>query len=358
MKEVVSMGRGGGFGGGGGGFGGGGGGFGSFGGGGGGGFKGGFGGGGRGYSGGSGGFGGFGSFGGFRGGTNRGMGLGNSSFGGPIFIGGGGRRGCGCSSAIFGIIVVIVILIFIASSFGADIFAGDSGGSQEITKSTVVREALPKGSVNETGYYTDELGLLLDESELLPGLKNFYAKTGVQPYVYLTGNVNGSRETPSMEDLQAFTESKYMELFTDQAHVLLVLFENETTYRYWYTVGSQAKAVIDQEAGYILGNYLDRYYNDLSLSYEQYFSKSFDLTATRIMTVTTSPWIPVLIVIGVLVILILLFVWWRHAKKQKNLEAKQTEDMLKTPLEKFGADDEAENLAKKYDGDPDNDGEK
>lgn len=350
------MGRGGGFGGGGGGFGGGGGGFGSFGGGGGGGFKGGFGGGGRGYSGGSGGFGGFGSFGGFRGGTNRGMGLGNSSFGGPIFIGGGGRRGCGCSSAIFGIIVVIVILIFIASSFGADIFAGDSGGSQEIAKSTVAREALPKGSVNETGYYTDELGLLLDESELLPGLKNFYAKTGVQPYVYLTGNINGSRETPSMEDLRVFTESKYMELFTDQAHMLLVLFENETTYRYWYTVGSQAKAVIDQEAGYILGNYLDRYYNDLSLSYEQYFSKSFDLTATRIMTVTTSPWIPVLIVIGVLVILILLFVWWRHAKKQKNLEAKQTEDMLKTPLEKFGADDEAENLAKKYDKNTDDDG--
>jgi hypothetical protein len=35
---------------------------------------------------------------------------------------------------------------------------------------------------------------------------------------------------------------------------------------------------------------------------------------------------------------------------QKNLEAKQTEEMLKTPLEKFG-DTEAEGLAKKYEED-------
>ncbi len=66
------------------------------------------------------------------------------------------------------------------------------------------------------------------------------------------------------------------------------------------------------------------------------------------MTVTTSPWIPVLIVLGVVALVVILFLWWRHAKKQKNMEAKQTEDMLNTPLGKFG-DQEAENLGKKYD---------
>lgn len=364
----MGRGGGGGFGGGGGGFGGGGGGFGGGGGGGNFGFGGGRGGGFGGFGGGSSGGSSGGGFGGFGGGSNRGfglsgghrgnygMGLGNSGggfFSGPVRP--GRSSGCGCSSAIVVIIVIIVIFAIMVPGLPGFILSmpgGSSGGSQDITASTVVREPLPKGSVNETGYYTDELGLLLDESELLTGLKNFYYKTGVQPYVYLTGSISGSSDTPSMDDIRVFTESKYDELFTDGAHLLLVLFENDYSYRYWYAVGPQAKSVIDQEAGYILGNYVDRHYYDNSLTYEQYFSTVFDLTATRIMSVTTSPWIPVLIVLGVLVILILLFVWWRHAKKKKEEEAKRTEEMLKTPLEKFGdSDDEAERLAKNYDGD-------
>lgn len=49
-----------------------------------------------------------------------------------------------------------------------------------------------------------------------------------------------------------------------------------------------------------------------------------------------------------------LFLWWKHAKKQKNLEMqkneeinKKMEEILNTPLEKFG-DFEAEALAEKY----------
>jgi hypothetical protein len=72
------------------------------------------------------------------------------------------------------------------------------------------------------------------------------------------------------------------------------------------------------------------------------------------MNVTASPWVYVLIVAGVILVVVIGFVWWRHAKKQKNLEAKQTEDMLNTPLEKFG-DTEAEERGKKYDDDPNND---
>jgi uncharacterized membrane protein len=353
MDMGRGSGGGGGFGGGGGGFGGFGGGGGSFGGFGGGGFKGGSGG-GRGSS-----------SGGFRPNSSRGgMGLGSSggfSFGRPghthysggRIYPGSSARGCGCGTTSIFFIIIAIIIVFVIASDASDIFGGSGGGN--VAKSTVVREPLPKGSVKETGYYTDELNLLLNESQLLPGLKNFYNKTGVQPYVYLTGTINGSAETPTQAELKAFAESKYTELFNDQAHLLLVLYENDYTYRYWGAIGTQAKSVIDEEAGTVLGNYLDRYYDDMSLSYEQYFSKVFDLTATRIMTVTTSPWIPVLIVLGILLIIVILFLWWRHHKKQKNLEAKQTEDMLKTPLDKFGQEDEAEKLARNYDGDPDND---
>ncbi len=57
------------------------------------------------------------------------------------------------------------------------------------------------------------------------------------------------------------------------------------------------------------------------------------------------------IVFGVVILAMLLFVWWRHAKNQKNLEAKRTAEMLNTPLEKFD-DVEIETLAKKYQDNP------
>jgi hypothetical protein len=48
-----------------------------------------------------------------------------------------------------------------------------------------------------------------------------------------------------------------------------------------------------------------------------------------------------------------LFIWWRLVKKQKNLEAKRMEEILNTPLDQFG-NKEADDLAKKYeDQDPD-----
>ena len=64
------------------------------------------------------------------------------------------------------------------------------------------------------------------------------------------------------------------------------------------------------------------------------------------MTVTISPWISVLIVFGIVVAILILFAWWSRVRRQKYLEAKRTEEMLKVPLEKFG-DKEVEDLSKK-----------
>jgi uncharacterized membrane protein len=86
------------------------------------------------------------------------------------------------------------------------------------------------------------------------------------------------------------------------------------------------------------------------LSNEEFFSKAFTDAADRIMTVTRSPWITVFIVLGVVVLVIVLFIWWKKHKEQKNLEAKRREEMLKTPLERFGTT-EAEDLMKKYQDD-------
>jgi hypothetical protein len=117
-----------------------------------------------------------------------------------------------------------------------------------------------------------------------------------------------------------------------------------------YVAGTQAKTVIDTEAGDILLDFIDRNYYDDSLDDETFFSKSFSEAADRIMDVTRSPWINVMMVFGVAVIAIILFIWWRSHKKQKDLEAKRTQEILNTPLDKFD-NLEAERLTKKYEDD-------
>lgn len=305
----------------------------------------------------------------FGGGSNRGVfGSGGFSSGPKIGVpgginmghrpiggfGGGYRRNTGPSGcAPSGCLTVLIILvIFIAIVIALSAFSGamsNSSNQGDITISTVERVPLPKGSVNETEYYTDDLGWINNETRLEKGLKYFYNETGVQPYLYLTDNIKGNFY-PSDGELESFANDLYGELFTDEAHLLLVFYEYEGRYMDWYVTGTQAKQVIDREAADILLDYIDRYYYESNLTDEEFFSKSFSDAADRIMTVTRSPWITVFIVIGVAFLVLILFVWWRKAKKQKNLEAKQMEDILNTPLDRFG-NTEAEDLANKYKND-------
>ena len=271
------------------------------------------------------------------------MSSGSSNYGG-----GGGPVGCGCGFIIILLIVLILVLII-----GAYI-ASTIGGFTEITKSTVARQPLPAGSVNETEYYTDELGWINNQTKMEGGLKYFYQKTGVQPHVVIIDNVNGSHN-PTESELDSYANALYDQLFADEAHLLFVFYEYDEFYMDRYVAGTQAKTVIDREAADILLDYIDRNYYDSNLTDEEFFSNSFRDAADRIMTVTRSPWIAAMTTIGivfaVVILAILLFVWWRHAKNQKNLEAKRTAEMLNTPLEKFD-DVEIEDLAKKYQDSP------
>jgi uncharacterized membrane protein len=262
---------------------------------------------------------------------------------GPRRSSGGG--GCGCISILVLILVIAIVFIVIFSILGAV----NSDAGSKITLSSVERVPLPPGSVNETGYYTDELGWITNESKLIEGLKYFYKETGVQPYLYLTDTIKGSN-FPTESDLESYANELYDDLFRDEAHLLLLFFEYDGDYRGWYIVGTQAKSVIDDEAGRILTDYIDRYYYDTNLTNEEFFSKAFKDGADRIMTVTRSPWITVFKVFGVIILVIVLFVWWKKHKEQKNLEAKRREELLKTPLDRFG-DKEAEDLMKKYQDD-------
>ncbi len=235
--------------------------------------------------------------------------------------------------------VIVIVLIALAS-----IFSLDSDG-YEVTKSTITREPLPAGSVHETAYYTDTLDWISRSNTLEEGMKNFYKKTGIQPYLYIADSLNGN-PTPTDADAEAFAHKLYDELFTDEAHLLVLFVENDMGYRIWYLTGSQAKTIFDAEAGDILIDYFDRYYSS-DLTDEEYFSTVFDKTAERMMTVTKSPWVNVAFVaLGVLLVIIL-FIWWNKAKEKKLKEAEETRRILETPIDNL-AEDEAEKRAKKY----------
>ena len=249
-----------------------------------------------------------------------------------------GRKNSGCGTALLIVCVVLVLLAVLSAVMGA----ASSGGN--IQKSTYQREKLPASAVVETGYYTDEGGWFSNRNELEAGMKSFYRETGVQPYLYLLPNGT----TTSVSELTGFAEELYGELFQDEGHFLLVFCDdNNGSYNCGYTVGSQAKTVMDDEAIAILADYLDRYYNDYSISEEEIFSKTFEDTGERIMTVTKSPAGTIAVCVAVIIVAALVFVTLKKRREQKEKEQRQMEDILKTPLEKFG-DQDVENLAKKY----------
>lgn len=273
---------------------------------------------------------------------------------GPSYGGSGGFGGFGGNgyysqqttsrTSVVGFMLSIVVVLLI---FCVAISLMFSGGDSGIAKSTVEREALSMSRSQETDYFYDEAGWISNRSKLEKGLKYFYKETGVQPYVYITDGSKGR----DVDSLNAFAVEEYDRLFTDEAHFILVLYDNGVgNYYCGYCVGSEAKTVIDSEAIGILADYLDRYYNDNTISDEEFFSNSFEKTADRIMTVTKSPLPKIFAIIGVVVIVLIAFVWWGKAKEQKNKEAEQTERILNSDLHTFGSgvDPKLSDLEDKY----------
>lgn len=199
----------------------------------------------------------------------------------------------------------------------------------DVTSSTIVRTALPRGAVVETSYYTDELGWIGNRTKLEQGLKNFYNKTGVQPHVYITGNIQG-------QTLEQFTSQKYDELFEDEAHLLLVFYEINDSPQDWYVCGSQAKSVIDGEAADILLDYIDRYYYSDNLTDEEFFSKAFNDAGNKIMSKGGGPSVgTVLAVVYVasgVVAVVTLIVAWRIKKRNELYADLNPEDVTDAPV--------------------------
>ena len=110
---------------------------------------------------------------------------------------------------------------------------------------------------------------------------------------------------------------------------------------------------MDDAAVDVLADNLDRCYRNYSLDEEEIFSQAFADTADTIMAKDEAVGNAVISLVTVLVI-VLVYVAYRivRTKRQERERARRLqEEILRTPLEKFG-DHEVEELSKKYEQGP------
>ena len=121
--------------------------------------------------------------------------------------------------------------------------------------------------------------------DLDAALKYFYELTGVQPYLIILDNIDGICD-PDWETIDNYLYNRYIELFgEDEGHYLFLYFMNtDGTYTTWYCPGLYTMRIMDDNAYYILTDYLNMYYYE-AMTRTEMFELTFISTAEDIMRV-------------------------------------------------------------------------
>lgn len=240
-------------------------------------------------------------------------------------------------------IIVVLVVIFNVFRLGPVANWGN-----DITKSTIQREPLEKKYVVTTGeWLRDDIGWIRSQSTVKSGLKYFYDKTGVCPYLVITETVNGSY-TPTGQEVWDYGNQVYDELFEDEGHMVFVFQckDEGTEYNMAAVTGAQAKTVLDDEALEILYDYFDSYFWS-DRDEDDLFDDAFRSAADRIMKKTPDYKLIILgtVGVGVLGIVVVKLVQGKYNRERERAE--ETERILNTPVEKIG-DSDVDDLKAKY----------
>lgn len=214
--------------------------------------------------------------------------------------------------------------------------AGGSYSSGSTAASTIVRTKLTDSHSYDSNDVADDLGWFDSVSNTESRLKDFYDKTGVQPYVYLKAydsSLTGDAEKES------WAKNFYDTTLDDEDGFLFVYFaeedQDEDVGYMAYVAGSRAQSVMDSEAVDIFWSYIDRYWST-DMSTDDVIYESFTDTATAIMHVSTTKadlskyrLLAIIVVGGGAVIFLIL----REKNRRAHEKAKETESILNTPLE-------------------------
>jgi uncharacterized membrane protein len=254
-----------------------------------------------------------------------------------------GKKNSGC----LGVVLTITIWIVLISFFFSLVGGVSTQNGDYITKSTINRKKLHLNVSDKEGYFTDECGWIRNRAELEKGLKQFYNSTGVMPYIYIINNVAGDYN-PSSQKLEQFVESAYEKLFDDEGHILLLFWDYGGAYEYVLWLGADTIPLMDSEACDILFDYLDYYYYYAETE-EAFFADAFAKAGKHMMQVTRSP-IYYIVIVGVVGLgIFACYMTWKKRQEKEAARKKRAEEILNTPLEKFGTNgDVIDDLEKKY----------
>ena len=233
--------------------------------------------------------------------------------------------GLGTLIACLIVFAVVIFSFFMISSDDSDV------------TSTINREKIENPIPYDNNCIKDELGYVENTSKLSKNLKNFYNKTGIQPYIYLK-SYDETLTSDSQKD--NYAQNWYEQNIDNEDTFLFVYYEdqdpNEIGYMA-YVNGKQVTSVMDSEAVNIFWNYIDRYWTDDSLSTVEVFTKTFNSTANTIMekSTTSNDIIKIIcIIVGIIIVIGGIIYILRMKFKRDKEKAKETVEILKTPLDK------------------------
>ena len=225
------------------------------------------------------------------------------------------------------------LIVFAVVIFSFFMIASDDS---DVT-STINREKIENPIPYDNNCIKDELGYVENTSKLSKNLKNFYNKTGIQPYIYLK-SYDETLTSDSQKD--NYAQNWYEQNIDNEDTFLFVYYEdqdpNEIGYMA-YVNGKQVTSVMDSEAVNIFWNYIDRYWTDDSLSTVEVFTKTFNSTANTIMekSTTSNDIIKIIcIIVGIVIVIGGIIYILRMKFKRDKEKAKETVEILKTPLDK------------------------
>lgn len=290
-----------------------------------------------------------------RAGGGRSSYSGHSSYGGGRFYGGGfyprpPKRSTvivshgGSFNAVISLIIFVVVLIAAFGGFPSS----NSSSTKSVPKSTQNRERLESGVGYDNNCIIDNIGWFDNVTKTEKSIKQFYDKTGVQPYIVLNAYDSTLLTDTAKEE---YAKKWYDEHIKNESTFLYMYFaepdtDNDVGYMA-YVNGKQVSSVMDSEAIEIFWAYVDKYwYSDMST--DDMFTTIFTKTADRIMTKSTTAadvGNNAVKVIGVIVVFAGIIAVMVIRRKHKAEEAKETEKILNTPL---NGDSEADDLLKKY----------
>lgn len=229
--------------------------------------------------------------------------------------------------------LIACLIVFAVVIFSFFMIASDDS---DVT-STINREKIENPIPYDNNCIKDELGYIENQGKLSKNLKNFYNKTGIQPYIYLK-SYDETLTSDSQKD--NYAQNWYEQNIDNEDTFLFVYYEDQNPNEIGYMAyvnGKQVTSVMDSEAVNIFWNYIDRYWTDDSLSTVEVFTKTFNSTANTIMekSTTSNDIIKIIcIIVGIIIVIGGIIYILRMKFKRDKEKAKETVEILKTPLDK------------------------